>query len=190
MNRSTSPGRAAALLTFFTVLGGCGVEGVTEDPFDVEPVAVDPRQADPRQTALDLPGGVALPFDPSAPRKLERRPSNFDFSRPFNGRKTPMPINEDFIVTMNAFPLPSQTAIVVPPETPRRELPLDPRIGAVEVVEARPPTVVVCSEETRMCGGVCVNLVDDELNCGACGVVCGDAESCHLGLCTAGCEEA
>jgi hypothetical protein len=34
-----------------------------------------------------------------------------------------------------------------------------------------------------MCGGLCIDLLNDPDNCGACGVVCGDDEHCAKGVC-------
>jgi len=40
------------------------------------------------------------------------------------------------------------------------------------------------SGETR-CGGACVDLLFDELNCGACGTACAAGQTCLRGVCTA-----
>jgi hypothetical protein len=37
------------------------------------------------------------------------------------------------------------------------------------------------------CGGTCVNLQEDQLNCGACGTVCPAGKSCDAGVCSATC---
>ncbi len=38
---------------------------------------------------------------------------------------------------------------------------------------------------TSCCGGACVDLANDDNNCGSCGNVCGSGECCHQGSCSA-----
>ncbi|MBI5489362.1 MAG: hypothetical protein HY905_18665 [Deltaproteobacteria bacterium] len=42
-----------------------------------------------------------------------------------------------------------------------------------------------CGSGETDCGGVCVDLLFDELNCGACGSACAAGQTCLRGICTA-----
>jgi hypothetical protein len=42
-----------------------------------------------------------------------------------------------------------------------------------------------CGVGLTMCGGSCVDLLADELNCGACGSACSAGQTCLRGICTA-----
>jgi parallel beta-helix repeat protein len=48
-----------------------------------------------------------------------------------------------------------------------------------------------CSDPLTLCGESCVDLSSDPNHCGSCGNVCGSAESCEAGVCTAvsACQE-
>jgi hypothetical protein len=46
---------------------------------------------------------------------------------------------------------------------------------------------LLCSPGEVDCGGTCVSLRSDDLNCGACGVACGALEHCSAGACA--CDE-
>jgi PQQ-like domain len=59
------------------------------------------------------------------------------------------------------------------------------------VAGACDPASGVCSNPGKvggstLCGTVCVDAVDDDLNCGGCDVVCPDGQSCSAGVCRAG----
>ena len=43
-----------------------------------------------------------------------------------------------------------------------------------------------CAAGEAMCGGACVDVLFDELNCGACGMACAAGEACLRGVCMAG----
>jgi hypothetical protein len=42
-----------------------------------------------------------------------------------------------------------------------------------------------CPAGETMCGGACVDLLFDDLNCGACGAACAAGQTCLRGVCTA-----
>ena len=48
---------------------------------------------------------------------------------------------------------------------------------------------VDCAVGTQDCGGVCVTLSADNLNCGVCGNVCGIGTVCAAGQCAAACPD-
>jgi hypothetical protein len=46
-------------------------------------------------------------------------------------------------------------------------------------IDAPPPdAAMVCGSPTKLCGAVCQAIMEDEKNCGDCGVVCRGGESC------------
>lgn len=52
----------------------------------------------------------------------------------------------------------------------------------------RPKPGASCPANTSMCGGECVTLDRDPINCGACGTVCGAGEVCAAGTCVTSCQ--
>ncbi len=50
-------------------------------------------------------------------------------------------------------------------------------------IEEAPLASDCASQGLTDCGGICVDLSFDSLNCGSCGVVCGSGLSCDLGVC-------
>jgi len=46
-----------------------------------------------------------------------------------------------------------------------------------------------CDPDQIDCDGECIDAEDDPLNCGECGVICGDEEVCEQGACTSICDE-
>jgi len=42
-----------------------------------------------------------------------------------------------------------------------------------------------CLTGSTQCGATCANLMEDQLNCGACGTACGDTQRCSAGSCVA-----
>ena len=66
---------------------------------------------------------------------------------------------------------------LVPAEAPA-EIPAD------AVLEELPPLVADCSAQGLTdCGGVCIDTVADPFNCGGCGLVCAEGQTCNGGAC-------
>ena len=49
---------------------------------------------------------------------------------------------------------------------------------------AKQPDAAACLTGSTQCGATCVELASDQLNCGACGNVCGAGDRCTTGTCT------
>jgi hypothetical protein len=49
-------------------------------------------------------------------------------------------------------------------------------------------TPAACLAGSNQCGTTCVNLQEDNLNCGACGTVCAAGQVCSAGACTVSCQ--
>ncbi|MFT4041001.1 MAG: hypothetical protein QM692_22655, partial [Thermomicrobiales bacterium] len=60
-------------------------------------------------------------------------------------------------------------------------------IGAGNTGGAQPQSTGACAEGLTDCGGTCVDMMADDLNCSACGARCNLGEHCILGVCTAPC---
>ncbi|MEY4514264.1 MAG: hypothetical protein RLZZ450_6386 [Pseudomonadota bacterium] len=42
---------------------------------------------------------------------------------------------------------------------------------------------LICTPPVTLCGGLCVDLLQDDANCGMCGMACGNAAACIAGTC-------
>ncbi len=163
-------GRLAILpLATVTVLGACGQDlGVTTEPFGTEIRAPEPKQA------------AFEGFARKQPAYDERMGLVFD--RRFN-TPAPQPFAIDRELVQPVLVEPVLSFVEVLPEAS----PSGPVEGDGEVtVDAG---TFVCTSSQLLCPGACIDPSTDANNCGACGVVCGDTETCQNGSCTAGCVE-
>ena len=62
-------------------------------------------------------------------------------------------------------------------------------VPLIDFIDNQVVDVGPCLDSEAKCDGACVKLIVDDLNCGACGNTCGDAEHCEAGACTAGCDD-
>jgi len=53
----------------------------------------------------------------------------------------------------------------------------------VPPVPPAPAPAPVCGSTQRLCGGICVDILNNNLNCGACNFVCGGRKRCSGGTC-------
>jgi hypothetical protein len=160
---------AVVPLAYVTALGACGDEMGVNEMDDVAPITAP----DPKTPVPFIPGAAHTTFEAVPPAESVERRSPLDerigkdFDRRIDDRVAPF--NGDLFIDADFLPE------------------LAPVTFVVAEVDAGTP--VECADGSVACNGACVDLTADGLNCGACGTVCGDTESCQSGACTAGCEE-
>jgi hypothetical protein len=160
-------------LAYVTVLGACNGIGVTEG-FDAEPANKGPISEPGLPFVPNVEGGTidfVQPVGQVEIRRLrDKRVSELDPRIDVRGGE-PIPFEPLFVEAAPSWPVAPQPAVA--------------DAGSCEDAGTPP----VCLQGELLCDWACVNPQSDDLNCGACGVVCGDAETCQHGSCTAGCEE-
>ncbi len=81
---------------------------------------------------------------------------------------------------------PADTTVDIAPQDAPADTTVDiaPQDAPIDTASKPPPDVApTCPTPTALCGGACVDLQSNALNCGACGRTCQSAESCVMGAC-------
>jgi hypothetical protein len=98
----------------------------------------------------------------------------------------PVPTTVDLPTDAAPQDAPADTTVDIAPQDAPADTTVDiaPQDAPIDTASKPPPDVApTCPTPTALCGGACVDLQSNALNCGACGRTCQSAESCVMGAC-------
>ncbi len=155
-------------LAYVTVLGACGRDPAEIEPMDVASIT-GPRLKTEEKFFPGTNGFEFQPIDADAQARVQIEPGDVRIDK-----LTPR-LDPDSIIH-----LPTLASYVY----------IDVALDVVDagVAPDAADAGTAADEGGVACGGNCVNTQNDDSNCGGCGIVCGDAETCQSGSCTAGCN--